>query len=498
MDKINSNFENKYDSFKSNSSYFESMNLDEDIKVLYESLGYKNKNEELNRLRNQNHSIYVSIINKPISKLPSEFNILTNSIINIIEQIDIAELLIEDNEKAIEHNKMLTSVQKDVEKLESMLKIALKNLVKTNDSNQSKLEMSRVTCAEKNIILDAYKEAILEYANVDLENIYNEFFNQLNRRDKLRNVYKLILKYDEEYISSGVQKQIDEINSKLRKIVNKYKEKIIYLNDLIMENSKYQNKLIALTYYINEKLDYNEYNLLDIKELYKELSVHNELDEKISKLENLFVTERENVLKEEQFIKEKIGKRNINTTIKYIKSKYLNRLSIEEGKIINEINDDTFKSSEKLSPIVNNIWKNEITSVYEYSLDNSYKFLVTNDIFKDEVIEAILISDKIISKVNDYSNYELGFICSYNDNILNITENDELLDNIYDDLSKLKTPLQLEEEFISFKVCNRIALNGYKTDIIGVYYIADGDDLKYLTAVSLANTYNLPLIQIIK
>lgn len=47
-------------------------------------------------------------------------------------------------------------------------------------------------------------------------------------------------------------------------------------------------------------------------------------------------------------------------------------------------------------------------------------------------------------------------------------------------------------------MCNRIALNGYKTDIIGIYYIDDGDDLKYLTAVNLANTYKLPLIKIKK
>ena len=63
-----------------------------------------------------------------------------------------------------------------------------------------------------------------------------------------------------------------------------------------------------------------------------------------------------------------------------------------------------------------------------------------------------------------------------------------------EDLSNLKTPLQLEEEFISFKVCNRIALDGYRTKIQAVYLIDDGNSIKYDKALELANMYKLPLI----
>ena len=68
----------------------------------------------------------------------------------------------------------------------------------------------------------------------------------------------------------------------------------------------------------------------------------------------------------------------------------------------------------------------------------------------------------------------------------------------HNDMSNLKTPKQIEQEFINFKVCNRIALNGYLTDITGVYLIDDNDILKYKKAVSLSNQYNLPLIIIKK
>ena len=93
----------------------------------------------------------------------------------------------------------------------------------------------------------------------------------------------------------------------------------------------------------------------------------------------------------------------------------------------------------------------------------------------------------------------IGFICGYNDNILYITENDDIMSvEDYDDMSNLKTPLQLEQEFMNFKVCNRIALNGFKTKVEAVYYINDGNMDKYMKAIELANMYKLPLIELKK
>ena len=79
-----------------------------------------------------------------------------------------------------------------------------------------------------------------------------------------------------------------------------------------------------------------------------------------------------------------------------------------------------------------------------------------------------------------------------------ITENEDIMTVNNDDMSNLKTPLQLEEEFINFKVCNRIALNGYKTRIEAVYFINDGNKEKYMKAIELANMYKLPLIELKK
>ena len=77
-------------------------------------------------------------------------------------------------------------------------------------------------------------------------------------------------------------------------------------------------------------------------------------------------------------------------------------------------------------------------------------------------------------------NYQIGFICNFSDNILYVTEKDDIMDVEFNDMSNLKTPKQLEQEFLNFKVSNRIALNGYITKFNAVYIIDDGNMVKYI------------------
>ena len=153
---------------------------------------------------------------------------------------------------------------------------------------------------------------------------------------------------------------------------------------------------------------------------------------------------------------------------------------------------------EELLPVVSKIWKSSVTNINEYNSDEDFCFICSNNQFIDPKYECILITKKELESDFDYLDYQIGFICGYNDNILYITENDDIMSVEYDDMSKLKTPKQLEQEFVNFAVCNRLALNGYTTKIEAVYYIEDGDNIKYTKAQSLANDYNLPLIIIKK
>ena len=125
--------------------------------------------------------------------------------------------------------------------------------------------------------------------------------------------------------------------------------------------------------------------------------------------------------------------------------------------------------------------------------------MCSNNQFMDPRYETILITKRELERVNDYSDYQIGFICRYDDNILYITENEDIMSvENYDDLSRLKTPLQLEQEFLNFKISNRIALNGFTTKLEAVYIINDGDINKYNKAKELSNMYGLPLIELKK
>ena len=104
----------------------------------------------------------------------------------------------------------------------------------------------------------------------------------------------------------------------------------------------------------------------------------------------------------------------------------------------------------------------------------------------------------MLQRVENYSDYQIGFICTYNENILYVTENDNIMSVEFNDMSNLKTPKQIEQEFLNFKICNRIALNGYITKMSAVYFIDDGDTIKYNKAIQLSKQYNLPLLTLKK
>ena len=100
--------------------------------------------------------------------------------------------------------------------------------------------------------------------------------------------------------------------------------------------------------------------------------------------------------------------------------------------------------------------------------------------------------------MDDYLDYQIGFICNYKNNILYITENDDIMSVKHDDLSKLKTPKQIEQEYINFNIVNKIALDGYMTNFIAVYYIDDNNEVVYNKALELSKENNLPLIKLKK
>ena len=102
------------------------------------------------------------------------------------------------------------------------------------------------------------------------------------------------------------------------------------------------------------------------------------------------------------------------------------------------------------------------------------------DYFKNQFDYILEDLDKQVKegKIGDIESARAGFIDSVRDTcIIKIAE------------------WEIEkQEFVNFKIRNRIALNGYITRISAVYFINDGDYIKYRKAVELANQYKLPLL----
>ena len=68
-----------------------------------------------------------------------------------------------------------------------------------------------------------------------------------------------------------------------------------------------------------------------------------------------------------------------------------------------------------------------MTDVFSYDQRNDFCFICTNNQFIDEKYQAILITKQMLERVENYSDYQIGFICNFNDNILYVTENDDII-----------------------------------------------------------------------
>lgn len=491
--------------------YFENMNLNEDIKKIYEIIDDDELqdqyeiNSKLTKLRNDNHRRYYDINISKLNKLPNDFEDIVEDTISLYNFIDSKVLLIENIQEAIMHKKLLDNIYRKLNRIDKMVSSSLKELETENDKKQSKFSITYfknldISDETKKILLDKYNELIL-YNSFIIEDNYENLKRQTIRKDYISEIFKLLNIEEENKINILKKDKLLILNQKIEVEIEKHKEKIQYLQDLMVENSKYTEEFNDFIEFYNKIIAYDDKNYNNAKQTYEILCDDSRFKIMISRFEEMFIEERENNKKEEKFVLEKFGIKNIKKSLDYISANYVNFFDSETKQIVeyvyNKINSDNYELEEikkTLDFIVRRIWENTITDVYSFNPNEDFYFICSNNQFVDEKYQTILITKKELERVNDYSDYQIGFICNYNDNIMYITENDDIMTVDYDDMSSLKTPIQLEQEFINFKVCNRIALNGYKTKIQAVYYINDGDMEKYMKAIELANIYKLPLI----
>lgn len=495
--------------------YFANLNLDEELKKISMNYVADESDEEfrkkaaLNELRSDNHYRYYNIDFVKLDNLTEDINVYVRSVRDLYKLIDPKVLLTENEIQADQHKVVLDKIYSYLEIIDKKVDATLKLLTPNNNIKQSKLSIelfkkANVSSKVLNELIDLYSELVIIGSYLENDK-YIDLKNQIKRKRNISKIYKLLNVVEPRVIEVDKCEEIDVLNRKIEYFRKKYMDKLQYLGDIIPRGKKYKDKLNKVSNSVLVLFSYDDRNISAARNVWSKIQKSQKLDDSIKNIEEEFIDEIERVKKERKFVFDKVGLKNIRRTLDYIDVYYMESLDEESKQVvtymINNLNAGKYNAenmNKALRIIIDDIWRKTLTDTDNYNLYNDYYFICTNNPFIDEKYQAILITKKEIQKVNDYEDYQIGFVCGYNDNILYVTENEDIMSVRFDDMSNLKTPRQIEDEFINFKVCNRIALNGFKTKLIAVYYIDDGDNTKLEKAIDLSNSYKLPLIKIKK
>lgn len=490
---------------------FTDIDLNEDLEEIYdliadeEMLDDFEKQKSLTKLRNDNYKRYCDIEITKVNKLPQEFKEMIKDLLREYDLLNPSLILNATLEEVNEHEQILNNIDRRMEKLSKNIKAITKELREINDKKQSKYNIAYFNDLDldeeiKITLIDKYNDLVLNNYVV-LDDVYEELNVQLNRSNNLKEITSLLNIEKENRTNKLKKEKLEDLNEKIELEINKYREKLYYLEDLIIEDSKYKEDFDGFINFCKKIFTYDKSSYDNAKQTYDILCNDSRLSVMFNFYEEELIKEKENNIKEEKFVYEKVGIKNLKNSLDYISANYMDMLD-SESKIIIEYIYNNIDSEEidieniekVLNIIVQDIWKKSVTNIYEFNPNDDYCFICSNNQFIDEKYETILITKKQIERIEDYVDYQIGFICVYNNNILYMTENDDVMDVNFDDLSRLKTPKQIEHELIDFGVKNKIALNGFKTKIEAVYFINDKNMDKYKKAIELSNMYNLPLI----
>lgn len=503
--------ENSVKVLNDNNTFFDNIDLNKDISKMYELINDSalqedfNNQVELSNLRNENYKRYSEIDITKYKELPNEFSDVVDGIISLYDSINVKDILDNNYEDSVNIKTIIDNIYLRITRLDNMVNSYLKETTRENDEKQKKFSIAYFKSLDineslKNDLIDKYDNLVL-YGSSFSKDMYRELSIQAKRKENIDEILR-ILKTQENSNSNTLSKErLQALNAVINMEIQGYRDKINYLDDLIPENSKYTEEYNSFKNFFSKLIAYDDTDYENARQTYDILSDEKRINESIYNFETLFINEKKEKDTEETFIFNKVGIINLKKSLDYITANYMDKLSDEDKSIIGYIfekldsNYDLEELYKALKLVVKDIWKNTITNIYSFNPNEDFYFICSNNQFIDEKYQTILLTKRELDRVDNYEDYQIGFICNYNDNIMYITENEDIMTVDGEDLSSLKTPLQLEQEFINFKVCNRIALDGYRTKVEAVYIIDDGNKEKYIKAIELANMYNLPLIQ---
>lgn len=493
--------------------YFENMNLDEDMEKIYslikdeEEYDDYEKDMNLSRMRIENHKKYHRIKLDLIEDLPNYFYLDVKNIKNIYSKINEKKLLTANYKESEKNKYRLLEISKAYDELKNKVEKELNKLIKSNNADQKLWDYSTF----KNLTLDKdelkkvlnYYDTLLTITTKVFDNIFSEYKNEIIRKKIIDKIKKFLDEEAEKLKNSAKLREIALLNEKIEKQLITLNNKLEYLDKLVKENSEYLSDYDKFKVLCDTLINYDKNSLEEARETYKMICLQDKLDIFIKRFETLFLQEIENDIKGKNYEKFEQDKLKIKDIIKNIEKNYYEFLNKEEARYIRILKLDIASkianindAKEKINKIAKKIWHNYLTDVYLYNPSYDYHFICTNNQFIEPKDESILITKNFIDKIENYENYQIGFIC--NDNILYVTEKEDIMEASEEEKKYLRLPNEVESNFISFNKCNKIVLDGNSTVFTAVYFIDDNDVDKLNTAIELANTYNIPLIRLKK
>ena len=495
--------------------YFEDMDLNEDMEKIYslvkdkEEYGEYEKEANLSKLRIENHKKYHKIKLDLIEELPNYFYLDVKNIKNIYSKIDEKKILKANYEESEKNKARLLEIEKLWNELKFKVENEFQKLTKENNKDQklwdySILKGMNIDEDELKKVLDYYDKLLIITSRIST-NIFIDYKNELERKKYIDKIKKIIEDESQKLRDGAKIKELNLLNEKIEKEVIRLNNKLDYLDKLIINDSIYKSDYKKFKTLCDNVINYDKKNLDEARDIYKILCIKNKINIFIDRFEKLFLQEVEKEIKGKDFKKLEIDIEKIKEIVKKIEDNYYDTLSKEDAKYIRNLKRDIqskiiYVEEEKvnLNNLIKRIWHNYLTSIYSYNPNEDYHFICSNNQFIEPKYETILITKDFINKVDDYGNYQIGFICNDTDNLMYMTNKNDITEAEEDEKKFLKLPNEVESSFIDFSNCNRISLDGNDTVLTSVYFIDDGDKDKLSTALGLANTYNIPLIRLKK
>lgn len=431
-------------------------------------------NEELKKLRSLNHDRYFKLDIESIKNLPFKYEEEANNIIDLYNAIDSMDLLNDDNISAKEHKNIINIIDRRIDSLKSKLEKDLLLILKVNNEMEEKLNLSVLEDndptkeLERKIIEEKLNSLKFFNLSINNKNPGFEIFRQEKRVEYIKEIEKLIFMYNGELTENYKKEELKSFNKRIAREYSKYLSKIDDLKKYIKVNKNFEKLLDD----INKIFDYDKTNYEAAKSILNNIIVNKVIDNELNKYDDI-INRVKNPTRKMDLIPDELKKS--------ILENYSILLTDKEKDFVS-----TNKYLIKSNQILNRIWEKEITNPIEYKDGMEFKFLCYSfKLQKDSIIVKLITSNEL-KLVNDYDNYELGYIYAFKDNILNIDYNESKL---FD-----KTPIQVENIFNNEKKSPEIKLSNNSIKQ-AIYYIKNNEfDEDYELAKKLSIDENLPLI----